>query len=80
MSTKRWLIVIPLATVALLLQSAFWVPRYENQSVGNPKRLTTYIEAGIGGENVGEHPVATNADTQRPERVFPLEHVIAGCQ
>ena len=47
-STKRWLIVVPLVVVALLLQSAFWVPRYETQSAGNPKRLTTYIEASIG--------------------------------
>ena len=48
MSTKVWLIAVPLIVVALLLQSAFWVPRYETQSAGNPKRLTTYIEAGIG--------------------------------
>ena len=52
MSTKRWLIVVPLAVVALLLQSAFWVPRYETQSAGNPKRLTTYIEANIGDAEI----------------------------
>ncbi len=43
---------MPLATVALLLQAAFWVPRYETQSAGNPKRLTTYIEAGIGDPQI----------------------------
>src|SRR5262245_3231105 len=48
MTTRRWLIAVPLVVVALLLQSAFWVPRYETQSAGNPKRLTTFIEAGIG--------------------------------
>jgi ABC-type transport system substrate-binding protein len=51
-STKRWLIVVPLAVVALLLQSAFWVPRYETQSAGNPKRLTTFIDAGIGDPQI----------------------------
>ena len=43
---------MPLAVVALLLQSAFWVPRYETQSAGNPKRLTTFIDAGIGDPQI----------------------------
>jgi ABC-type transport system substrate-binding protein len=47
-NVKRWLIAIPLVVVALLLQSAFWAPRYETQSAGNPKRLVHFIEAGIG--------------------------------
>jgi ABC-type transport system substrate-binding protein len=51
-TTKRWLLVVPLAVVALLLQSAFWVPRYGTRSEGNPKRLTTYIEAGIGDAEI----------------------------
>ncbi len=48
MTTRRWLIVVPLVVIALLLQSAFWVPRYETQATANPKRLTTYIEGVIG--------------------------------
>ena len=48
MTTRRWLIVVPLVVIAVLLQSAFWVPRYETQAAGNPKRLTSYIEADIG--------------------------------
>jgi ABC-type transport system substrate-binding protein len=51
-STKRWLILVPLCVVALLLQSAFWVPRYETQATASPKRLTTYIEAGIGDPQI----------------------------
>jgi ABC-type transport system substrate-binding protein len=51
-NVKRWLIAIPLVVVALLLQSAFWVPRYETQSAGNPKRLTHFIEAGIGDPQI----------------------------
>jgi len=51
-TTKRWLLLVPLAVVVLLLQSAFWVPRYETQSAGNPKRLTTYIEASISDAEI----------------------------
>jgi len=71
MNTQRWLIVIPLGVVALLLQSAFWVPRYETQSVGNPKRLTTFIDAGIGDPQI-LNPIlsADNAATQVEQLVF----------
>lgn len=71
MSTKRWLIAVPLVVVALLLQSAFWVPRYETQSAGNPKRLTTYIEAGIGDPQL-LNPIlsADNAASQVEGLVF----------
>jgi len=52
MSIRRWLIAIPLVVVALLLQSALWVPRYETQSATNPKRLVHFIEAGIGDPQI----------------------------
>jgi ABC-type transport system substrate-binding protein len=52
MSVERWLIAIPLGVVALLLQSALWVPRYETQAATNPRRLTTYIEANIGDAEI----------------------------
>jgi ABC-type transport system substrate-binding protein len=70
-STRRWLIAVPLVVVALLLQSAFWVPRYETQSAGNPKRLTTYIEAGIGDPQL-LNPIlsADNAAAQVEGLVF----------
>jgi ABC-type transport system substrate-binding protein len=64
-TTKRWLIAIPLVVVALLLQSAFWVPRYETQSAGNPKRLVHFIEAGIGDPQV-LNPILS-ADTAASE-------------
>jgi ABC-type transport system substrate-binding protein len=38
--------------VLLLVQSYFWVPTYENQAVGNPNRLVTYIEASIGDAKI----------------------------
>jgi hypothetical protein len=52
MTTKRWLVAIPFVVVALLVQSALWVPRYETQGVDNPGRLTTYIELGIGDAQI----------------------------
>ena len=56
---------MPLAVVALLLQAAFWVPRYETQSAGNPKRLTTYIDLGIGDPQI-LNPILS-ADTAASE-------------
>ncbi|MGE0473987.1 MAG: ABC transporter substrate-binding protein, partial [Nitrospirales bacterium] len=52
MLTKRLLLLIPLVLVLFLLQSFFWVPTYESQSVGNPGRLRTYIEASIGDAKI----------------------------
>ncbi len=71
MNTKRWLIALPLGLVALLLSSAFWVPRYETQSAGNPKRLTTFIDAGIGDPQI-LNPIlsADSAATQVENLVF----------
>ena len=48
MSLKRWLLLAPLLLIIFLLQSYFWVPTYEKQATGNPKRLVTYIEGSIG--------------------------------
>ena len=52
MNVKRALILTPLILVALLLQSYFWVPSYEKQSVGNPARLRTYIEGSIADAKI----------------------------
>jgi ABC-type transport system substrate-binding protein len=52
MTTKRWLVAIPFVVVALLVQSALWVPRYETQGADDPGRLTTYIELGIGDAKI----------------------------
>jgi ABC-type transport system substrate-binding protein len=71
MNTKRWLIAIPVLVVGLLLQAAFWVPRYETQSAGNPTRLTTFIEAGIGDARI-LNPVLSSdsASMQVEQHVF----------
>ncbi len=45
---KRLLILLPLALTLALLQSFFWVPTYEHQAAGNPKRLQKFIAASGG--------------------------------
>lgn len=52
MRLKRWLLLAPLLLTIFLLQSYFWVPTYENQATGNPKRLVTYIEGSSGDAKV----------------------------
>jgi len=48
MTAKRFLIFAPIILLAVLLQSYFWVPSYEEQTRGNPDRLHDYITASIG--------------------------------
>ena len=48
MNTRRLLILAPVVLIIVLLQSYFWVPTYEQQTRGNPARLTEYITASIG--------------------------------
>ena len=58
---KRLLILIPLLLSGILLQSYFWIPTYETQAKGNPKRLLKYIEASSGDAKI-LNPIL-NADT-----------------
>jgi len=48
MTTRRVLILAPTLLIFVLLQSYFWVPTYEQQTKGNPKRLVNYITGSIG--------------------------------
>ena len=52
MTTRRVLTVVPLLVIAVLLQSAFWVPTYERQSVAGEARLRTFIEGSIGDAKI----------------------------
>jgi ABC-type transport system substrate-binding protein len=52
MRIKRILIGLPLVLAAVLLQSFFWVPTYENQATGNPDRLVRYIQSTIGDAQI----------------------------
>jgi ABC-type transport system substrate-binding protein len=71
MTVKRVLILVPLLIVVILLQSYFWVPTYEEQTRGNPQRLSTYITASIGDASL-LNPVlsAESASSQIEALVF----------
>ena len=71
MWTKRILILAPALLLILLLQSYFWVPTYEEQTKGNPKRLTEYITAS-SADAVILNPIlsADSASAQIESLVF----------
>jgi len=48
MTVKRFFIFAPILLIIVLLQSYFWEPTYEEQTRGNPARLTEYITGSIG--------------------------------
>jgi len=48
MTIRKILILAPTILAVFLIQSYFWVPSYEEQTRGNPARLTEYITASIG--------------------------------
>ena len=52
MTIRRILILAPLLLIGLLLQSYLWVPTYEQQTRGNPERLSDYITASIGDASI----------------------------
>jgi ABC-type transport system substrate-binding protein len=52
LTTRRILILLPLAVTLFLVQSYFWVPTYEQQARGNPGRLEEYITASIGDASI----------------------------
>jgi len=52
LSTRRFLLLVPLALALILLQSYFWVPTYEQQARGNPGRLERFINASIGDASI----------------------------
>ena len=52
MRTKVFLIVAPLVLVLVMLQSFFWVPSYDQQTLGNPERVLDFIEASIGDAKI----------------------------
>ena len=52
MRTKLFLIVAPLVLVLAMLQSFFWVPSYDQQTLGNPERALDFIEASIGDAKI----------------------------
>ncbi len=52
MTVRRILIFVPILIIFFLLQSYLWVPTYEEQTRGNPKRLNDYITGSIGDASI----------------------------
>jgi ABC-type transport system substrate-binding protein len=52
MKVKKILLYLPLALTLFLLQSFFWVPTYDKQAVGNPARLTKYVQGSSGDAQI----------------------------
>ena len=52
MTVRRILIFLPVLIICFLLQSYLWVPTYEEQTRGNPKRLHDYITGSIGDASI----------------------------
>jgi ABC-type transport system substrate-binding protein len=52
MLIKRILIILPVLILAVLLQSFFWVPTYDEQFKGNPQRLEEFITASTGDAKI----------------------------
>lgn len=52
MRVKQILILAPTLVSLFLLQSYFWVPTFEDQAMGDPGRLTRYIETSIGDASI----------------------------
>ena len=71
MTTRRTLIIVPVVVILFLLQSYFWVPTYEEQTRGNPDRLTQFITATIGDASL-LNPILTadSASSQIESMVF----------
>ncbi len=68
---RRILIGVPILFIAFLIQSYFWVPTYEEQTRGNPRRLVEYIEAS-GGDAQILNPILSSDTTSSSieEKVF----------
>ncbi len=52
MTIRRLLLFAPLALALILLQSYLWVPTYEQETRGNPERLSEFITASIGDASI----------------------------
>jgi ABC-type transport system substrate-binding protein len=52
MTVRKILIFLPILIILFLLQSYLWVPTYEEQTRGNPKRLNDYIRGSIGDASI----------------------------
>jgi ABC-type transport system substrate-binding protein len=52
MTIRRLLLFAPLVLAIILLQSYFWVPTYQQETRGNPERLSEFLTASIGDASI----------------------------
>ncbi len=71
MRIKVLLIATPVLLSILLLQSYLWIPTYEEQTKGNPKRLKEYITASLGDASM-LNPILSSdsASSEIEDKVF----------
>ena len=67
MLVKRILILAPIIVIGVLLQSYFWVPSYDAQTIGNPDRVWMYIKGSAADAKI-LNPIL-NADTSSSDIV-----------
>ncbi|MFC1665035.1 ABC transporter substrate-binding protein [Pseudomonadota bacterium] len=62
---------MPTLLSLILLQAFFWVPSYDQQTAGNPERVTKFIEASIGDAKI-LNPIlnADSASSRITDMVF----------
>ena len=69
MKTKRFLIIAPAVVAFILLISYFWVPTYEEQTRGNPARLSQFITASIGDATLLNPILSANSTSSQIENL-----------
>ncbi len=67
MTTRRVLLLAPTLLILFLLQSFFWVPTYEQQTRGNPDRLTQYVAASLGDASLINPILSSDASSSNIE-------------
>ncbi len=71
MFIKKILVFAPIIIIIFLLQSYLWVPTYEEQTRGNPERLTEFITPSTGDASI-LNPIlsADSASSEIESKVF----------
>jgi len=69
MTTRRVLLLAPTLLILFLLQSFFWVPTYEQQTRGNPDRLTQYVAASLGDASLLNPILSSDASSSNIENL-----------
>jgi ABC-type transport system substrate-binding protein len=71
MNIRRFLIGAPIVTSLILVSAYFWVPTYEDQTLGNPDRLTQFVTASIGDAALLNPVISSDAaSSQISSQVF----------